>query len=225
MPLGDLRSKFYLRFQVVDKPGVLGRIAQTLGRHGISILSVHQKESHDPRSTPVVILTYEANERDLRRALKDIDITTLARVLLDLLRAKLNVQVYTVSHALPMSQRVLEHAGVHIHVGHLAAGTRAAISRVNANFTVELLDGNAVARISGRRHHRTDLIEIDLENSCVLSIRIAVNESFANFLGIEPARAHDVFERHFVRFNDSGGAAGLDGHVRQRGAFVHRPIL
>lgn len=71
--LGELRSKFYLRFQVVDRPGVLGRIAQTLGRHGISILSVHQKESHDPRSTPVVILTYEASERDLRRALKAID--------------------------------------------------------------------------------------------------------------------------------------------------------
>jgi len=71
--LDELRSKYYLRFQVVDRPGVLGRIAQTLGKHGISILSVHQKESHDPRSTPVVILTYEASERNLRRALKEID--------------------------------------------------------------------------------------------------------------------------------------------------------
>lgn len=72
-PLGELVSKFYLRFQVVDKPGVLGRIAQTLGAHHISILSVNQKESHDPRSTPVIILTYEARERDVRKALAEID--------------------------------------------------------------------------------------------------------------------------------------------------------
>ncbi len=36
---------------------------------------------------------------------------------------------------------------------------------------------------------------------------------------------HDVFERHFVGLDDSGRAAGLDRHVRQRRAFVHRPVL
>jgi homoserine dehydrogenase len=73
LPIGEIVSKYYLRFQAADKPGVLGRIAQTLGANGISILSVHQKESHDPRSVPVVILTYEAREANVRRALKAID--------------------------------------------------------------------------------------------------------------------------------------------------------
>jgi homoserine dehydrogenase len=73
LPIGEIISKYYLRFQAADKPGVLGRIAQTLGANGISILSVHQKESHDPRSVPVVILTYEAREANVRRALKAID--------------------------------------------------------------------------------------------------------------------------------------------------------
>lgn len=73
LSLGDIVSKYYLRFQAADKPGVLGRIAQTLGANGISILSVHQKESHDSRSVPVVILTYEAREANLRRALRTID--------------------------------------------------------------------------------------------------------------------------------------------------------
>ncbi len=73
-------SKYYLRFQVKDKPGVLGRLARTLGKHGISILSVHQKESHDPKSddpksVPVVILTYEASEKNLKQALKEIEKT------------------------------------------------------------------------------------------------------------------------------------------------------
>jgi homoserine dehydrogenase len=73
LSIDKITSMYYLRFQVADRPGVLGRIALTLGKHKISILSVHQKESHDPKSTPVIILTYEANESDLRKALKQID--------------------------------------------------------------------------------------------------------------------------------------------------------
>ncbi|MBI2095176.1 MAG: homoserine dehydrogenase [Candidatus Omnitrophica bacterium] len=72
LPTDDVKSKYYLRFQVEDRPGVLGRIARALGGHKISILSVHQKESHETRSVPVVILTYEARERDLRKALETI---------------------------------------------------------------------------------------------------------------------------------------------------------
>ncbi len=79
LPLGDAVSKYYLRFQVKDRPGVLGHIANTLGKHKISILSVHQKESHDPHSVPVVILTYEASERNLKKALKEIDSSSDAR--------------------------------------------------------------------------------------------------------------------------------------------------
>lgn len=73
LPAGESVNKFYLRFQAVDRPGVLGMIARELGRGGISILSVHQKESHVSRSVPIVILTYDAREKDLRRALARID--------------------------------------------------------------------------------------------------------------------------------------------------------
>jgi homoserine dehydrogenase len=73
LPVERSVSKYYLRFQVADRPGVLGRIAQTLGDHQISILSVHQKESHRPGSVPVVILTYEASEKNIRKALRAID--------------------------------------------------------------------------------------------------------------------------------------------------------
>ncbi len=66
-------SKYYLRFQVADKPGVLGMIAKTLGQNEISILSVNQKESHATKSVPVIILTYAAAEKNIRKALKVID--------------------------------------------------------------------------------------------------------------------------------------------------------
>lgn len=73
LPIDNIRSKYYLRFQVQDKPGVLGRLARTLGKNHISILSVHQKESHDAKSVPVIILTYEASEKNLKKAIRAID--------------------------------------------------------------------------------------------------------------------------------------------------------
>ncbi len=72
LPVEETVSKYYLRFQVADKPGVLGIITQTLGRNHISILSVNQKESHRTKTVPVVILTYAASEKNIRKALKAI---------------------------------------------------------------------------------------------------------------------------------------------------------
>jgi homoserine dehydrogenase len=70
-PLDDLVCQYYLRFMVLDRPGVLAQIAGVLGRHDISIASVIQKgREHSP--VAVVIRTHEARERNLRRALRAI---------------------------------------------------------------------------------------------------------------------------------------------------------
>jgi homoserine dehydrogenase len=58
---------------VVDRPGVLARIAGVLGRHDISIASVIQRERVHGASVPIVIRTHHARERNLRRALETID--------------------------------------------------------------------------------------------------------------------------------------------------------
>src|SRR6185436_16420652 len=42
-PIEDITSLYYLRFMVLDRPGVLSQIAGVLGHHGISISSVLQK--------------------------------------------------------------------------------------------------------------------------------------------------------------------------------------
>ncbi|MBI3324130.1 MAG: homoserine dehydrogenase [Candidatus Omnitrophica bacterium] len=68
-----IETRYYLRFMVIDKPGVLAKIAGVLGRHGISIASVHQKERRAAKTVPVVIMTHEAREADVRRALAAID--------------------------------------------------------------------------------------------------------------------------------------------------------
>jgi homoserine dehydrogenase len=71
-PIGNLASEYYLRFLVLDRPGVLGRIAGILGRNEISIASVIQKERKVGTSVPIVIRTHDALERNLRRALGEI---------------------------------------------------------------------------------------------------------------------------------------------------------
>ena len=71
--MDDIESRYYMRFMVTDKPGVLAKIAGILGRCGISIATVHQKERRAARSVPVVMMTHEAREAHVRRALKAID--------------------------------------------------------------------------------------------------------------------------------------------------------
>ena len=71
--IDHVETRYYLRFMVIDRPGVLANIAGALGRHGISIASVHQKERRAARIVPVVIMTHEAREADMRLALAAID--------------------------------------------------------------------------------------------------------------------------------------------------------
>jgi len=72
-PLEQVGSEYYLRFMVIDRPGVLAKIAGVLGRSNISIASVLQKGREQGATVPIVIRTHHAQERDLRRALAAID--------------------------------------------------------------------------------------------------------------------------------------------------------
>jgi homoserine dehydrogenase len=72
-PMEDIRSAYYLRVMALDRPGVLSQVAGVLGHHEISIRSVLQKERHDVAAVPVVMMTHEARERNMRAALEAID--------------------------------------------------------------------------------------------------------------------------------------------------------
>jgi len=66
----DLVTPYYFRFSAVDKPGVLSKISGVLGDNNISISSVIQKGRGETGSVPVVMLTYEAREKDVIKAMK-----------------------------------------------------------------------------------------------------------------------------------------------------------
>lgn len=72
-PIGETVSKFYLRFSVVDRPGILAKISGALGEYGISIESMVQTSRKAGEVVPIVIMTHEAKEMDVRKALEKID--------------------------------------------------------------------------------------------------------------------------------------------------------
>ncbi len=51
----DVESAFYLHLRVADRPGVLARIADVLGRHGVSVRSVVQRGLGDDARLEMVI--------------------------------------------------------------------------------------------------------------------------------------------------------------------------
>ena len=75
-PMAEIVSKYMLRFSALDKPGVLGAIAGSLGKHGISIESMVQTahEADDTTPVPIVIMTHEAREGSIQQALSEIDL-------------------------------------------------------------------------------------------------------------------------------------------------------
>ncbi|PIQ89742.1 MAG: homoserine dehydrogenase [Candidatus Omnitrophica bacterium CG11_big_fil_rev_8_21_14_0_20_42_13] len=77
--IDQISTRFYIRFMAIDKPGVLAKIAGILGKYGISIASVSQKERRRARIVPVVIITHEARERSMRLALERINKLAIVR--------------------------------------------------------------------------------------------------------------------------------------------------
>ena len=73
IPITSLESRYYLRFTAVDRPGVLSTISGVLGDNEISIESVVQKGRGKMNAVPIVMLTHEAKEKNMRRALSMID--------------------------------------------------------------------------------------------------------------------------------------------------------
>jgi len=69
----DIESKYYIRFQAVDRPAVLAQISGILGENKISIAKVIQKGRGVSQSVPIVMLTHDAREANLRSALQRID--------------------------------------------------------------------------------------------------------------------------------------------------------
>ena len=72
-PIEEVTSAYYLYVSALDQPAVLAQVAGILGKHEISIASVIQKVRQHAKAVPVVMMTHEALEGSMQKALQEIN--------------------------------------------------------------------------------------------------------------------------------------------------------
>lgn len=88
-PMARVRTRYYLRMDVADNPGVLAQIASILGENEISIASVIQKEANpEAQLAEIVIMTHQAREIDMQDALAKLRGLPVVREIAGFLRAE-----------------------------------------------------------------------------------------------------------------------------------------
>jgi homoserine dehydrogenase len=71
-PMDEIISRYYVRFSVVDRPGVLAKISAVFAAAKIGISSVIQPEGHEGESVPLILMIHDAPNAAMRRALAKI---------------------------------------------------------------------------------------------------------------------------------------------------------
>ncbi|SEO56211.1 homoserine dehydrogenase [Denitrobacterium detoxificans] len=73
VPMEELTTRYYIRFVVEDRRGVLASTARVFSDHDVSVYSVIQRGSNENVSgVDLVYITHTAQERDIRAAIQDI---------------------------------------------------------------------------------------------------------------------------------------------------------
>jgi homoserine dehydrogenase len=72
VPMEEVVTRYYVRLTVVNKPGVLARVAAIFGRYELGISSVFQPEDHGEETVPLVMLLDYGKEAALQKAYKEI---------------------------------------------------------------------------------------------------------------------------------------------------------
>lgn len=72
MPMDQVVSRYYVRLDVVDRPGVLAKIAAIFATAKIGISSVIQPEGHEGESVPLILMLHDAPNAAMRKALAKI---------------------------------------------------------------------------------------------------------------------------------------------------------
>ena len=68
--IDELTSAYYVNLEVADRPGVLARVADAFGRHGVSIRSMEQEGLGT--EARLIFITHVATERDVQATLREL---------------------------------------------------------------------------------------------------------------------------------------------------------
>ncbi|HEX4120198.1 MAG TPA: homoserine dehydrogenase [Verrucomicrobiae bacterium] len=72
LPIAEVVSRYYLRLNVVDKPGTLAKVASILAASHIGISSVIQPEGHEGESVPLILMSHDAPNSAMAKAMAKI---------------------------------------------------------------------------------------------------------------------------------------------------------
>ncbi|MCL2390028.1 MAG: homoserine dehydrogenase [Endomicrobia bacterium] len=75
LPAGKSKASYYIRLNVIDKPGVLSKISGILGKYKVSIASLAQPDISGGDYVQVIIITHETYRENIEKALKQINAT------------------------------------------------------------------------------------------------------------------------------------------------------
>jgi len=88
-PMSEIETRYYLRMNVADSPGVLAQISKVLGDHLISISQVIQKETDSLAQTAeIVIMTHPAKEAAMQQALEELGHLAVVREISNFVRVE-----------------------------------------------------------------------------------------------------------------------------------------
>ena len=88
-PMSELVSRYYIRVEVADRPGVLAGIGKAFGDNGVSIASVIQKETDEKAQTAeIVIMTHTAREAAVQTSIQQVESLDVVRQVGNFLRVE-----------------------------------------------------------------------------------------------------------------------------------------
>ena len=88
-PMSELVSRYYIRVEVADRPGVLAGIGKAFGDNGVSIASVIQKETDEKAQTAeIVIMTHAAREAAVQTSIQQVESLDVVRQVGNFLRVE-----------------------------------------------------------------------------------------------------------------------------------------
>ena len=70
--MDELHTKYYIRFVVADRPGVLAAAADIFSRNDVSVRTVTQRGNAAREDVDLVFVTHTAEERSVRKAIEEI---------------------------------------------------------------------------------------------------------------------------------------------------------
>ncbi|QZY57349.1 homoserine dehydrogenase [Crassaminicella profunda] len=85
--IGEGIGQYYIHTEVIDEPGVLGKIASTFSRYDISLKSVVQR-ARGNHFVPLIFITHEVDRSQLDKALEEIKSNGLVNEIASILRVE-----------------------------------------------------------------------------------------------------------------------------------------